>query len=253
MTVDLAIIIPTLNEEHFIGKLLDSIINQTVLPKEIVVVDACSNDRTIEEVEKRLASRSGQKNLPGLRFFRIPKSTISAQRNFGAKKTKTPYILFLDADTVLKETDALEKYFKETLKEEPDIATAFNLPLSNYWKDRVFFRAMKIISQLAQPIWPMITGMNIFLKRGAFEQLKGFDEGIRIGEDADLVQRAAKLKLKFIFLKTVNIYASTRRLRYEGRIKYVFKLLLIGRDILFYGKKNVKTEYEFGHFNSQEI
>lgn len=244
MTIDLAIIIPTLNEEHFIGKLLDSIINQTVLPKEIVVVDACSKDRTIEEVEKR------QKSLPNLRFFRIPKSTISTQRNFGAKKTKAPHLLFLDADTVLQEVDILKKYFNEVLEEKPDIASAFNLPLSNCWKDRVFFRAMNIISRLSQPIWPMITGMNIFLKREAFEKLRGFDEGIRVGEDVDLVQRAAKLKLRFSFLKTVHIHTSTRRLKYEGRRNYVFKLCLIGFNMLLYGKKNIKTNYEFGHFNS---
>ena len=47
--VDLAIIIPTLNEEHFIGRLLDSLIKQTVRPKELVVVDAFSKDKTIEE------------------------------------------------------------------------------------------------------------------------------------------------------------------------------------------------------------
>ncbi len=51
--IDLAIIIPTLNEEHFIGRLLDSIISQSVMPKELVIVDAYSKDKTIAEIKKR--------------------------------------------------------------------------------------------------------------------------------------------------------------------------------------------------------
>ena len=50
--IDLAIIIPTLNEEHFIGYLLDSIIRQNIQPKEIVIVDAYSKDTTLDIAKK---------------------------------------------------------------------------------------------------------------------------------------------------------------------------------------------------------
>src|SRR6476659_2031064 len=99
--LDLAIVIPTLNEEHYIGILLDSIASQTVLPKEIVVVDAESKDKTIEEIKRRQSpSTDAQdiKHLPQLKYFQIPKYTISRQRNLGVKKTSSEFILFLDAD-----------------------------------------------------------------------------------------------------------------------------------------------------------
>ena len=105
--LDLAIVIPTLNEEHYIGRLLDSIAKQTVKPKEIVVVDAFSKDLTGEEVQKRM------KKLKNLKLFRLPKHTISKQRNFGANNTSAKHILFLDADGQLKDPDTLKKYMDE--------------------------------------------------------------------------------------------------------------------------------------------
>lgn len=240
--VDLAIIIPTLNEEHFVGRLLDSIARQKVVPKELVVVDAYSKDQTLQEIKKR------QKKLTNLRYFQIPRQTISRQRNFGAKKTASPHILFLDADMELKKEDVLEKYYAEVLKRKPDAAAAFNLPLSNYWKDRMFFQLMNTIFKLIKPIWPMTTGMNLFLTRQAFEKLRGFDESIRVGEDMDLVQRTAKAKMKFIFLKSINIYTSARRYAKEGRRRFVFKVIKSSYNVLRYGHKENPMEYEFGHF-----
>lgn len=247
MTIDLAVIIPALNEEHFIGKLLDSIISQTVWPKEIVVVDAFSKDRTIEEIRKR------QTKLPNLRFFRIPKSTISRQRNFGAKKTSSPNLLFLDADMQLKQKDALEKYFNEVLEKKPDVASATTLPDSSDWKDIIYFKLEDLTFKLSKVIWPIIAGRNLYVKRKIFEAVGGFDEEIAITEDQELVHRILKSGGKLIFIESVKLHTSPRRLEYEGRINYIFKFCLMWFDMLFHGRKNIKTKYEFGRFNSQDF
>ncbi len=241
--IDLAVIIPTLNEEFYIGKLLDSIINQTVKPREIAIVDVLSKDKTIEEIKKRL------KDLPNLRYFQIPKSTISRQRNFGANKTNSPHMLFLDADTILKGDRLLETYYQEILDKKPDVAAALNLPLSNHWKDKVFFWMMNTTFQAVKPIWPMVTGMNLYLTRAAINRLKGFDESVRVGEDHDLVQRAAKLNLKFIFLKSVHVYTSVRRFDKEGRKKFMFKMTKALFKVLRNGHKKNSIKYEFGKFS----
>lgn len=241
-SIDLAIIIPTLNEEHFIGKLLDSISRQSVLPKEIVIVDAYSQDKTVPEIKKR------ENKFPSLKVFRIPKFTISRQRNLGARETHSPHILFLDADTVLKEDNVLKEYYQEVLKRKLDIAAAFNLPLSDYWKDKVFFWLMNTTLKVSKPIWPMATGMNLYLKRSVFNKLEGFDEDIRVGEDYDLVQRAVKLKLRFIFIRSVNIHTSVRRFAKVGRRKYTLEIAKASYRVLRYGHKHNPMEYEFGNF-----
>ena len=113
--IDLAIVIPTLNEEKYIGGLLESIARQTIQPAEVVVVDAFSTDKTEEVVS------SWKKKIPQLRFYQIPKDTISKQRNYGVKKSKSAKILFLDADTALIGDDTLEKYIQEVEEKHAEL------------------------------------------------------------------------------------------------------------------------------------
>jgi len=240
--LDLAIIIPTLNEEHFVGYLLDSIASQSVLPKEIVVVDAYSADKTVMEVRKR------QKTFPKLRLWRIPKFTIARQRNFGVKKASANHILFLDADMEFKDSDALAKYINEVSEKKCDVAAATNLPNSKYWKDQVFFKIEDLLFKGSRLIWPVVTARNLFVRRTVFEKNGGFDEELTVGEDQELVQRVIRNGSKFIFLNKVSLYTSTRRVQKEGRTKYALKMIFFGLDIILKGRKKSNVAYEFGNF-----
>ena len=241
--VDLAIVIPTLNEEKFIGILLDSIFAQTVWPKEIVIVDATSADKTIEEIEKR------QKILPQLKYFQVPKSTISAQRNFGSKMTGSTGILFLDADMKLEDRNTLQKYFDEIRVKLPDIASSTVLPLSTSWKDRVVFFNMNLLIKTSKPIWPWAPGMNIYVKRASFNKVKGFDGEVRVGEDMDLVQRMVKAGLKFEFLDNPKLYTSVRRFIKEGRRRFIWKIIKGFISVQRRGFKEAEIEYDFGNWD----
>lgn len=262
--IDLAIIIPTFNEEHFIGRLLDSLAAQTVAPKELVVVDAYSKDKTIEEIKKRLASlakrswlrgrshvkdgRSGRSKISSLRYFQIPKSTISRQRNFGVEKTSSEQLLFLDADMEFRQRDALEKYFKEVQMKKPDVAVASNLPDLSNWKNSIYFKAEDLAFKITRYFWPVITARNLYMFRKVFNRAGGFDEEVAVGEDQELVQRIIKTGGKLIFLKSVKLHTSVRRVEREGRRKYALKMILFGLNILLFGHKKSKVKYEFGHF-----
>lgn len=244
--IDLSIIIPTLNEEHFIGRLLDSIIRQTVKPKEIVIVDAYSKDKTVQEIKNR------QVNIANLKYFQIPKSTIARQRNFGADKTTSPHLLFLDADMELKEEDVLERYFKEVSKRRPDVAAAPNLPDAKYWKDLIYFKAENLLIKLLKYFWPVMTARNLYVRREIFDHIGRFDEEIPVGEDHDLVQRIVKKGGRSMILKTVNLYTSTRRIELEGRRKYALKIILFGLNIMLRGHKKSRIKYEFGNFKQPD-
>lgn len=240
--IDLSIIIPTLNEEHFIGRLLDSIIRQSVAPKEIVIVDANSKDQTIEEIKKR------QFKFANLRFFQIPKQTIARQRNLGVKKTTSPQILFLDADMELRDKDLLEKYFQEVLKRKADVAAARTVPDIKNWKNSVYFKAEDLAFKFSRYFWPIVTGRNLYVRREIFNKAGGFNEKLVVGEDQELVQRIIKQGGKLAFLKSVKLHTSVRRVEEEGRSKYALRMILFGLNILLRGHEKSKVEYEFGHF-----
>lgn len=240
--IHLAIIIPTLNEEKYIGKLLDSIINQTKKPTELVVIDASSKDKTIYEIKKR------QTQFPQLRIFKIPKYTVARQRNFGVKETKSPNILFLDADMELRKRDDLERYIAEIEKKKPDAAVSKNLPDSNKWGDKIYFKLEDLTFKITRFLWPVISARNFYVKREVFYKVGGFDEKIKVGEDQELLHRILKNNGKFIFLKDVALYTSIRRVAKEGRIRYALKMILFGLDILLKGHYKSRVEYEFGNF-----
>ena len=240
--IDLAIVIPTLNEERYIGYLLSSIARQTIQPKEVVVVDAFSQDKTEEEVKKWV------RRIPQLKFYQIHKDTISRQINFGVKKSKSSRILFLDADTALIDDDTLEKYMEEVEKKNAAIAVACNYPLSEHWKDKAYFEAANLTTKVGKHIWPVAVGINLFCNRDVFEELKGFDEKIKVGEDVEMVQRFAKNGYLYEVLREPKIHTSVRRLRKEGRIRFVLMMInsFFAAHIFGYKKNPVVREYEFG-------
>lgn len=240
--IDLAIVIPTLNEERYVGGLLESIARQTIQPVEVAVVDAFSKDKT-EAVVK-----SYSKKLPQLKFYQTPKSTISRQRNLGVKKTQASRILFLDADTALIDDDTLEKYIEEVEEKHADVAVACNYPLSHHWKDMAYFQAANLTTKVGKHIWPMAVGINLFCKRNIFEKLGGFDEKIKVGEDIEMVQRFAKKGFIYEVLEEPKIHTSVRRLRKEGRIRFVLMMInsFINHHIYGFHKNPIEKKYEFG-------
>ena len=87
-----SIIIPTLNEEKFIPKLLLDLSYQKDKNFEIIIVDGNSSDKTKEVVLKF------KTQLP-INFFTVDKRNVSYQRNLGTKKASGRYLIFLDADS----------------------------------------------------------------------------------------------------------------------------------------------------------
>lgn len=90
-----SIIIPAYNLEQFIGKTLDSVINQNYRNIEIIVINDGSNDRTqavIEEYEKKDLRIKGLHQLNG---------GAAKARNYGIKESQGEFITFLDGDDLL--------------------------------------------------------------------------------------------------------------------------------------------------------
>lgn len=88
-----AVVIPTLNEEKFIARCLDSVIAQSYpfAEMDVMVVDGGSKDRTREIVEEY------RKKYANIRFIHNPGRIQSIAFNIGVKNSEAPYIVRLDA------------------------------------------------------------------------------------------------------------------------------------------------------------
>jgi len=93
MNYEVAIVIPTLNEERFISRCLDSIIKQTFKfeKMDVMIIDGGSNDKTKDIVAEY------QKSHQNIRFIENKKKIQSVAFNIGIKNSTAPYIIRLDA------------------------------------------------------------------------------------------------------------------------------------------------------------
>jgi len=89
----ISVIIPTFNSERTIGRCLESLLDQSVLPGEVIVADGNSHDNT----EKICNSF----NNPLIHLIRVSRNiTTGSARNLGALRAAHEYLIFLDSDCI---------------------------------------------------------------------------------------------------------------------------------------------------------
>jgi len=218
--VKLSIIVPTLNEENYIGKLLDSLKNQTFQSFEVIVIDANSKDKTMKVVK-------GFSRFLKVRYINFGKKIgTGAQRNFGVKKSLYNKILFLDADVVLSE-DFLQIALDEMEHRKLEVSSCYILPLSNNILDKIIHWFNNFYMRIYQyKEDKRAYGACLFSRKNLHNKIKGFDEKIKICEDYDYVRRVSKYT-KFRMLKKPKIYVSVRRFEEKGRLKMIKEYLKI--------------------------
>ena len=253
--MNLSIIIPTLNEEDYLPLLLESIKKQNFKAEgeedksssspslgessvyEVIVADAQSQDKTVE-----IAKSYGCKVVPG----GLPPKA----RNEGAKKARGELFLFLDADVILPE-NSLEKFLKEFKEKNLDVASCLMKSQNKNLVSKIYYNILYNIGiLLLEKIRP--SAMNFMLiKRELHQNIGGFEETIKFGEDVDYLTRASKIG-KFAILKSARILSSTRRFEKEGWIKTGLKYVFTTFYLLIIGPiKSDIFKYKFGHYKSR--
>ncbi len=109
----ISIIIPLYNREKIFYKTLNSILNQTCKDYEVVVIDDGSSDSSFNEAKKY--ENKFWKRKIRYKVLRQKNSGAPKARNVGFEHSRGEYLLFCDADAVLKPNalrimlEALEK------------------------------------------------------------------------------------------------------------------------------------------------
>lgn len=91
-----SVVIPAYNYIRYLPEAIDSALQQTLPPLEVLVIDDGSTDDTAQVV----AARYGQN--PRVRYLHQPNAGLSAARNTGIRHARGEFIAFLDADDLWK-------------------------------------------------------------------------------------------------------------------------------------------------------
>lgn len=103
-----SIIVPTCNRQKDLASLMDSILKQTILPAEVIVIDQSECDDTKKYIGS-LAGRPLSGNIDFIYIHQIKKSLVAA-RNKGIDLARGQIVSFLDDDVVL-----FENYYEKVL------------------------------------------------------------------------------------------------------------------------------------------
>lgn len=228
----LSIIIPTLNEEKHLPRLLKEIKKQRFKVYEIIIADAGSQDRTVE-IAKSFGCKITEGGLP------------ARGRNKGAEQALGDIFLFMDSDNIFLPQNFLENLLKEFEKRNLAVAS-FPIYAKGNNFDRLVYGIYNFWVNLTQNFLPHATN-SVLARREIHEKIGGFDEEIKLAEDQSYARAASKFG-KFGFIKTKPVLTSSRRYEREGRFKNYLKYFLAGIYMFFLG--DIKTDifkYRFGH------
>ena len=82
---DIGVVITTHNYGHYLSACLESVLSQTLLPRQVVVVDDASEDDAADVVAA----------FSDVAYCRVNFRNGNRARNFGFLKVSAPYVAFL--------------------------------------------------------------------------------------------------------------------------------------------------------------
>jgi glycosyltransferase involved in cell wall biosynthesis len=153
-----SIIVPTLNEENYVGSLLSDIAEQTKDADEIIIIDGQSKDRTVSVVER----------FPNVDLV-IGSPPVAGQRNFGGRKAKGDVLVFLDADVRLPKT-FLEDFLEGFEQRQLDIACPLYVPHCSTLAINAVHELFNVMFMVFQKVLPSGAGSCIVIKREVFQR-----------------------------------------------------------------------------------
>lgn len=129
--IKVSVLISTYNKGKYIENTLDSILNQTfnIQDIEVIIVDDCSNDNTVDIVSKKI------ENFSNYMFVQLTENsgTPAKPRNASIDLSNGKYLMFIDGDDWLP-NDAVENLYNLLRKNKTDYATG----LTKYvYNDRI--------------------------------------------------------------------------------------------------------------------
>ena len=195
----ISIVIPSYNHARYITKAIDSIINQTFLNWEVIVVDNYSTDETDSVLESYKDNR--------IRYFKINnEGVIAKSRNKGIQEANGDWIAFLDSDDFW-DSKKLEKCFKFMVYGIDLIYHDMKIIFDG--DERISNKVMKSRC-LKKPILKdllingnCIINSSVLIRKSILMQVKGIDEQRELisAEDYHCWLKVAELTNNFFYYK----------------------------------------------------
>lgn len=192
---EVSVVIPAYCAEPFIGRAISSVLSQTGVRADVVVVVDASPDETAATAERfadvRVVVNSATSGAP-------------ASRNRGLRLSRAPFVMFLDADDHI-EDPLLSSLLRALKASGADVALG---PSAHQdVRGRRTPNGMPTVSDAPTLIADWLRGSGaptcaVLWRREFVAAIGGWDEGIIKNQDGDLVFRAAQAGARFVTAST---------------------------------------------------
>jgi rSAM/selenodomain-associated transferase 2 len=211
--MDIAVIIPVLNEQEALPALL-----HTLMPlgfEEIIVVDGGSRDRTVQAARTMIESASDS----GYRIISGPCGRAS-QMNAGAVLATSDILVFLHADTQLPHN--ARWVVEDAMADQRCVGGRFDV---RFPRDTGYAWIVSRLMNLRSRLSGISTGdQTIFVRRSVFEQMGGFAD-IPLMEDIEFSRRLKRLGT--ITALRDRVTTSFRRWEQNGPLRTILRMWTI--------------------------
>ena len=191
-----SVIIPCFNAEKYIDQAFSSVINQTIAPNEIILVDNCSTDNTLEKIKFYSSKYKNvlhvTENMQGASFA----------RNAGLQLATGDYIQFLDVDDCLAPNKV--KIQLQLIQNSNDI---IDVLFDNYFLQS-FKKEKSLVSVDKDDVWLGLlngklgfTSSNLWRKEMLLK-VNGFGVNHKTSEEYHLIFKILKNGGKFLCAST---------------------------------------------------
>ena len=182
-----SVIIPLYNKAPYVAKAIASVLSQTFIDYELVIMDDGSKDDSYNAALKAIEGK------PNCHLYKQDNAGVSMARNNAVARSHGDYLCFLDADdwweqSFLKEMSKLIEEFPDagiygtnyTIVKETNHKTRVASVGVEDGFDRGYINYCQVYAKtMYMPLW---TGA-VSIPRIVFEEMQGFPKGIKLGED----------------------------------------------------------------------
>ncbi len=207
----ISVIIPVFNREHLLKRAIESVLAQSFLDYELIVVDDGSSD----------CSYDVGKSYEQVQAIQQRNAGVSSARNLGAKHAKGEWLAFLDSDDQWL-PEKLEEQVKLIDSEVMLIHTEENwirngnlVKQPNAYKKEggdQFFKSLKLCA---------ISPSTVLLRKSLFNKLGGFREDFPVCEDYDLWLKIVSLyEVTLVDIPLINKHAG-----HENQLSFQYKAM----------------------------
>lgn len=252
-----SVIIPTYNSWETLKNCITSIQNQSLKPKEIIVIDNHSSDKTSDKVKRF---------FPVIKLVSLKRNTgVTGGRNKGIQTvdTSADYILFFDHDMVAEKNMLVELIKIAELDKNIGIVT----PKINYlgnkqriwsagtginlWTGQIIFRGGEDNGQYEKTEEVQVAPAAILVKRELLKRVKYFDDCyFATYEDTDFCFRAKRLGFKTFYAPSAMAFHNLSWNPKDDAKRVLSRAFLVGRNRVIFMKRFGKNFFIFSMFLS---